>query len=72
MILKNEIPHSQLEDQPKKTFISLTHISSMSHFHTPWKRQKTYGFMNLLVNGTLLWLKSVHQKRIKPLQEYRF
>ena len=35
MILKNEIPHSQLEDQPKKTFISLTHISSMSHFHTP-------------------------------------
>ena len=24
---------------------SLTHFSPMSHFYTPWKRRKTYGFL---------------------------
>ena len=26
-------------------FISLANFSPMSHFYTPWKRQKTYGFL---------------------------
>ena len=37
---------------------TLTLFTSMSHFYTPWKRQKTYGFSNvfrLYRNGTLAW-----------------
>ena len=28
----------------KKVVVLLTHFSPVSHFYTPWKRQKTFGF----------------------------
>ena len=28
-----------------KTFLYLTHFSPVSHFYSPWKRQKTFGFL---------------------------
>ena len=33
---------------------SLTHFSPMSHFYTPWKRQKTYGFLTFS-GGMEMW-----------------
>ena len=36
-----------------KTFW-LTHFSPMPHFYTPWKRQKTYGFLTFS-GGIEMW-----------------
>ena len=33
----------------------LTHFSPISHFYTPWKRQKTYGFLTFS-GGIEMWL----------------
>ena len=35
-------------------FLSLTHCSPMSHFYTPWKRRKTYGFL-MFSGGIAMW-----------------
>ena len=32
----------------------LTHFSPMSHFYTPWKRQKTYSFLKF-AGGIEIW-----------------
>ena len=32
----------------KLHFLNLTHFSPVSHFYTPWKRQKTKGFLATL------------------------
>ena len=32
----------------------LIYFSPMSHFYTPWKRQKTYGFLTFL-GGIEMW-----------------
>ena len=34
-----------LQENAKKC--SLTHFSPVSHFYTPWKRQKTFGFSDV-------------------------
>ena len=33
------------EYQTSEMSLVLTHFSPVSHFYTPWKRQKTYGFL---------------------------
>ena len=35
-------------------FLSLTHFSPVSHFYTPWKRRKTYGFL-MFSGGIAMW-----------------
>ena len=37
-----------------RLFIALTHFSPVSHFYTPWKRQKTYGFL-MFSGGIEIW-----------------
>ena len=32
----------------------LTHFRSVFHFYTPWKRQKTYGFL-MFSEGIKMW-----------------
>ena len=32
----------------------LTHFSPVSHFYTPWKRQKTFGFL-MFSGGIEMW-----------------
>ena len=34
-----------------ETYTSLTHFSSIFHFYTPWKRQKTKDFMTFFWRG---------------------
>ena len=36
------------------TFAFLTHFSPVSHFYTPWKRQKTFGFLTFS-GGIEMW-----------------
>ena len=38
----------------KFLMFSLTHFSSVSHFYTPWKRQKTFGFLTFS-GGMEMW-----------------
>ena len=55
---------------------SLTHFSPVSHFYTPWKRQRTFGFLTFS-GGIEMWrwtkmdwieqIKSNSQERFDPL-----
>ena len=42
MLLKRPLTFSN--NSKRKTSSVLTHFSPVSHFYTPWKRQKTFGF----------------------------
>ena len=42
----------QIDRQISKS--ALTHFSPMSHIYTPWKRQKTYGFLTFS-EGIEMW-----------------
>ena len=49
-----EIKFSAKGKQFMMMIFPLTHFSPMSHFYTPWKRQKTYGFLTFL-EGIEMW-----------------
>ena len=38
----------------EKVMLNLTHFSPVSHFYTPWKRQKTFGFLTFS-GGIEIW-----------------
>ena len=46
----------------------LIHYSPMSHFYTPWKRQKTHGFLTFSRGIEIdIWLKWVNRSSIKHI-----
>ena len=42
------------KDKPSATVFLLTHFSPVPHFYTPWKRQKTFGFLKFS-GGIEMW-----------------
>ena len=47
---------------------SLTHFNPVSHFYTPWKRQKTFGFLTFSGGMEMWhWTKNGLAKVINPL-----
>ena len=45
--------------------VSLTHFSPVSHFYTPWKRQKTKGFLDW--NGFIKIVDAVRNLQLSQL-----
>ena len=45
-----------------ETYTSLTHFSSIFHFYTPWKRQKTKDFMTFFFGGGGRWVGGIEME----------
>ena len=49
----NKKPRSKI-DRQGGDYGTFTHFSPVSHFYTPWKRQKTFGFLTFS-GGIEMW-----------------